>query len=434
MSYKFGLFVQALAIAAAPFQNTKVELPSRKVLRQANGEVNGALVLADLNSTLKKYHAPQLLPTIPGVSDLVDVLKRRQSSVALTDQNQAGEDVLYYGPGTVGATQPQQFTFDFDTGSSDVFVPGPNCGAAQGCKVGTQYSQTGTDERNTTTVTYGSGMIMGENYFDSLTVAGLTATKQNIISLTSAQGFNTSDSNSLLGMGFSTIANSKQPTYFENLISQGKVTAQEFAFYLGRAKSGTQGRSELTLSGRDASRFSGAVTQVPVTKRGYWQVALDSAAVSGTRALGTPGQAAIDTGTTLVLAPTAAAASIFAQIPGSFPVPLAAGSTTLFAYPCNTKKEVQLIFAGKTFAINALDLNLGTLTSNFGSLLGNNTLSNLLGTVLLNQFCLAGVAGGDIDPTQNLYVVGDTFLKNWYSIYNYVNNNGGPSVSFAKGV
>ena len=430
MSLKLALVAQALVAAAAPFQNLKVPLPDRKVTRQANGEVDGPFVLAELNRTLKKYHAPVVLPDIPGVSNLLSGILKRQMNEALSDQVNGGtEDEEYYGPGIIGARSPQTFTFDFDTGSSDLFVPGPQCGAAAGCKAGTQYSQTGTDLHNTTSVTYGSGQVTGENYLDSVTVAGLTAARQNVISLTSAAGFNTSDSNSLLGMGFSTIANSKKPTFFENLISQRKVSTQEFAFYLGRAASNTQSRSELTLGGRDSSRYTGAVTQVPVSTRGYWQVAVDEVDVSGVRSLMTQGQAAIDTGTTLVLAPTVAAAAIFAQIPGSFPLPLVSGGeVTYFAYPCNTKRVVQFVFAGKRFAINALDLNFGSLTSAFGDLLG---LSWLLAPVL-NRFCLAGIAGADVDPTQNLYVVGDVFLKNWYSIYSYNNAKGGPSVSFAK--
>lgn len=55
---------------------------------------------------------------------------------ALTDQVEDGEDELYYGPGTVGGESG--FTFDFDTGSSDTFVPGPTCGTAEGC-VGEYY-------------------------------------------------------------------------------------------------------------------------------------------------------------------------------------------------------------------------------------------------------------------------------------------------------
>ena len=339
MSLKLAILAQALlaTTAPAPSRNTNIGLPTRKELRQANGEVNGPAVLASLNSTLHKYRAAGVLPAYPGVTDFLDgvlggILKR-QSNLALTDQNDEGQDELYYGPGTVG-TGNQLFTFDFDTGSSDIFVPGPQCGATEGCDVGTQYAQTGTDEHNTTSVTYGSGMITGENYFDTLTVAGLTATNQNIISLTSASGFNTSDSNSLLGMGFSTIAESKQPTYFENLIAQNKVQNQEFAFYLGRAKSGTASQSELTLGGSDASKYTGAVTQVPVTTKGFWQVALDQVDVNESAdpvsAAVTKGQAAIDTGTTLLLAPTAAATDIFARIPGAFPIPLVEGSTTLF--------------------------------------------------------------------------------------------------------
>lgn len=48
-----------------------------------------------------------------------------------------------------------------------------------------------------------------------------------------------------------------------------KVTANEFAFYLGRSKSGTQGASELTLGGRDASKFSGTPAANKVTTKGY---------------------------------------------------------------------------------------------------------------------------------------------------------------------
>jgi hypothetical protein len=49
----------------------------------------------------------------------------------------------------------------------------------------------------------------------------------------------------------------------------------------------------------------------------------------------------------------------------------------------------------------------------------------------LGGTCLAAIAGADLSPTENLYVVGDSFLKNWYSIYSFNNYNGQPSVSFA---
>lgn len=385
--------------------------------------------MASLNDALQKYHHPAIdVVKQKGISleSIFNFDKRATANEKLIDQVEQGSDLLYYGSFKVGS---QTFTADFDTGSSDLFVPGPKCTPAKGCKAGTTYNQHGQDQKRTTSVTYGSGAITGEDYFDTVSVAGLSATHTNVISLTSAQGFNSSKSNSLLGMGFSQIANSKQPTFFENLISQKKVTTPEFSFYLGRASSGTNGGSELTLGGRDTSKFTGAVTKVPVTKKGYWQVKVDGAVANGHKVLGTAGQAAIDTGTTIILAPTAAATAIFAAI-GGFPVPLASGdlTTTIYAYPCNFKGTISLTFAGKNFKINNKDLSLGSLTASFAELIGSNPLSTLLDDVMGGGLCAGAIAGADLDPTQNLYVVGDTFLKNWYSIYNY---NGAGSVSFA---
>lgn len=106
------------------------------------------------------------------------------------------------------------------------------------------------------------------------------------------------------------------------------------------------------------------------------------------------------------------------------------GGGTFWAFPCKdaTKYTVSLVFAGVSFDINPLDFNLGTLGSELGVDLGNSTLAN----ILENDFCLSTIMGADLDPTQNLYVVGDSFLKNWYSTYNY--NGGAPQVEFAEAV
>lgn len=75
----------------------------------------------------------------------------------------------------------------------------------------------------------------------------------------------------------------------------------------------------MTLGGRDSDKYTGNFTTVPVTEQTYWQVALDSVTVNGESAGDdTPGQAAIDTGTTVVLAPTAAAKEIMGSIPNTF--------------------------------------------------------------------------------------------------------------------
>jgi len=433
----------AVAMPAPAPEPIIVPMASRANFQRTDGTADYAAVLASFNQTLSKYKkAP--LPYYANIASeqqqqgllgALGLKKRASANEALTDQYAQGIDTAYYGPGVIGSGdgKPQTFTLDFDTGSADIFIPGPQCGADQGCVHSTKYDQGGVDDHKTTSVTYGSGAVAGEDYQDDVAVAGLKVTNQTLISLTTAQGFSSLNSDGLMGMGFSTIAQTGAPTYFENLISQGVVSKPEFAFYLGRGKSGTQTKSELTLGGVDTSRYTGTPTAVAVTTPGYWQVALDSVQVNGASAgPTTAGQAAIDTGTTLILAPTAAFALIVAAIPGAIPVPM--GTETLAVYPCNTANKYipKIVFGGKAYAINPLDFNLGTVTSTFGLDLGNNTLANILDGVLdplLNTYCLAGVVGGDIDPTENLYVVGDTFIKNWYSIFSY--GNGKPTVSFA---
>lgn len=159
----------------------------------------------------------------------------------------------------------------------------------------------------------------------------------------------------------------------------------------------------------------------------------------------------IDTGTTLVLAPTVAAYAIFSLIPNAFPISGADSNGQLFfAYPCATPDNYipAIQFAGKSFGINPLDFNFGILTSSFARLIGNETLAVRLEREVAargakrarqahdsdGESCVAAIVGSDVAPDENLYVVGDAFLKNWYTTFNYVDANGGPSVSFAEAV
>ena len=137
------------------------------------------------------------------------------------------------------------------------------------------------------------------------------------------------------------------------------------------------------------------------------------------------------TGTTLIIAPTIAAAAIFALIPGSIPIPQ--GAETLFAYPCDTTTIPAITFAGQSFSINPLDFNFGSVDLELAEMVRSRRLAHELENAA-GGLCLAGIAAADLDPTENLYVVGDTFLKSWYSVYNYVDAGGSPSVSFAKAV
>lgn len=158
-----------------------------------------------------------------------------------------------------------------------------------------------------------------------MTVAGLTSPNQTFFAATNAVGFIELDADGIIGMAFSSIAQDNGTTFFENLMADGSVDVNEFGVYLGRIASGTEDDSELTLGGRDSTKYTGTgdFVTVPVSSETYWQVALDKVTVNGkTGGINTPGQAAIDTGTTLVVAPTTAAKEIMAKIPNALGFPL----------------------------------------------------------------------------------------------------------------
>lgn len=156
MYTSIALLVATALAAPAPAPLTVPLQRATKYQPRADGTIDGPAFLKHMNATLQKYHA-QSLPTYDGVSKLKT---RAVGEESLVDQVEQGEDELYYG--NVGVSG-QTFTVDFDTGSADFFVPGPKCGTSQGCVGTTKYDQSGTDEKNTTSITYGSGQVEGEN-------------------------------------------------------------------------------------------------------------------------------------------------------------------------------------------------------------------------------------------------------------------------------
>jgi saccharopepsin len=81
------------------------------------------------------------------------------------------------------------------------------------------------------------------------------------------------------------------------------ITDKTFAFYLGDTNKGDEG-GEAVFGGYDEDHYTGKITWLPVRRRGYWEVNLDSFAFGNeTLELENTG-AAIDTGTSLIALPS----------------------------------------------------------------------------------------------------------------------------------
>lgn len=100
-------------------------------------------------------------------------MRRSTGNISLEDDLN-GE--LWQGNITIG-TPPQSFTVDFDTGSSDLFVPGPTC--AENCAGHKKYDPTQSTNAmkkgNSFKLEFGdASAVTGVEYTDNVNLGGLT--------------------------------------------------------------------------------------------------------------------------------------------------------------------------------------------------------------------------------------------------------------------
>lgn len=122
---------------------------------------------------------------------------------------------------------------------------------------------------------------------------------------------------------------------------------------------------------------------------------------------GSASYAAIDTGTTLVGGPSDVIAQFYAAIPNS-----QAGTGDYdgyYIYPCDTDVTATLAFGGSSWTISPKDFQLTQLSH----------------SQCLGAFFELDMGSGSSTPS---WIVGDTFLKNVYSVFRY----DPPSVGFAN--
>ncbi|KAK4705578.1 hypothetical protein P7C70_g625, partial [Phenoliferia sp. Uapishka_3] len=419
----------------------------QELYKRSDGTVNFDFLHAEASAVQKKFLPKTIKPMVIPLSALLNapilssIRKRSTGNVALTDDVQGSTDVEYTGPVSIG-TPYQVLPVDFDTGSSDLWVPVKSITGSPGylhTASSSTYKNTGAafSIQLLTAVNqrYGSGDVQGTIATDAVSLAGLIVPTQYFGAVTTESSqFNGDPAAGILGLAFSSIAATGKPTVIENLIAAGKLTSKLFAFHLTRGQ--TSG-SELSIGAVDAAHYSGSITYTPVTSQTYWEVS--AGAVVGGKAAGSTFPAAIDTGTTLIYVPSAVAQSIYAQIPGaSIDTTDSGNGVTYYKYPCSSTTVVAMSFAGssKSYSINAQDFNLGGYSSTLcvGGIIGMNIQDTNGQSQSLSVAATHRKTSGltfRFCPL-DFGIIGDEFLKSWYSVYNYAApSTGKPAVGFA---
>ncbi|KAF8176802.1 aspartyl protease [Pholiota molesta] len=360
---------------------------------------------------------------------------RRGSAVDIAVTNQ-DDDASYFGSISIG-TPPQSFNVILDTGSSDLWLAGTSCTrcdrqtpifqSAQSSTFQTGPATAGNANSNAAPVlgqqvqiNYGSGAVAGLLSSDTVSMGGFTVPNQtflNVNQLTS--GLLDGAVSGIMGLAFSTIASTGATPFWETLATNGQLANPEMAFWLTRSASAqTQDvpGGVFTLGGTNSSLFSGSVEflNMPTSTPSFWLLSMSKVTIDSQTVQISTGNAAlsaIDTGTTLIGGPTADVAAIKAAVNGTD----SQSHAGFFNFPCTSQLQVSLSFGGSLWPINPLDMNIGQ-EPNDASL------------------CIAAIfdltQGTNIDSNSGNpgWVVGDTFLKNVYSVF----RSNPPSIGFAQ--
>ncbi|XP_054734346.1 lysosomal aspartic protease-like [Anastrepha obliqua] len=272
-----------------------------------------ALVSADL-VRVPIYKSPNYRRTRASINSEIVLLRSKYNAPSARSTSETLENeynFAYYGEITIG-TPAQDFLVVFDTGSSNLWVPSSTCPTSnEACQKHNKYnssaSSTYVANGESFYIEYGSGSLSGYLSQDTVSVAGLSISKQVFAEAVDEPGttFVYEPFDGIMGMAYQSLAIDDVVPPFYNLYSQGLISSNVFSFYLARAGTSDQG-GEMILGGSDSSYYTGDLTYTSITEQAYWQFSLDGATIDGKTMCSSGCQAIADTGTSLIVAPSSA--------------------------------------------------------------------------------------------------------------------------------
>lgn len=296
-------------------------------------------------------------------------------------------------------TPPQTFKVILDTGSSNLWVPSKQCGSIA-CYLHTKYdsSASKTYHSNGTSfeIRYGSGSLSGFVSQDDVAIGDLKIKHQDFAEATSEPGlaFAFGRFDGILGLGYDTISVNHIVPPFYNMVNQKLVDEPVFAFYLGS----TDKESEVVFGGVDESHYKGDLIKLPVRRKAYWEVDFESVTFGDATAKLENMGAILDTGTSLIALPSTLADLLNKEIGAK------KGFNGQYSVECNKRDslpDLTFTLSGHNFTIGPFDYILEVSGS-----------------------CISAFMGMDFpEPVGPLAILGDAFLRRWYSVYDLGKNS-----------
>ncbi|XP_069801438.1 gastricsin [Dendropsophus ebraccatus] len=315
-------------------------------------------------------------------------------------------DMSYYGEISIG-TPPQNFLVLFDTGSSNLWVPSTYC-QSQACTnhplFNPSQSSTYSSNNQQFSLQYGTGSLTGILSYDTVNIQSISISQQEFgLSVTEpGSNFVYAQFDGILGLAYPSIAVGGATTVMQGMIQQNLISQPVFGFYLS-GQENTQSGGEVAFGGVDQNYYSGQIYWTPVTSETYWQIGIQGFSINGqpTGWCSQGCQGIVDTGTSLLTAPQGEFANLMQYIGAQ------EDQNGNYAVSCGNIQSLPTI----CFTISGVSFPLPPSAYILQS----------------NGYCTVGIMPTYL-PSQNgqpLWILGDVFLRQYYSVYDLGNNQVG---------
>nr|XP_060636506.1 cathepsin D-like [Anolis sagrei ordinatus] len=343
-------------------------------------------------------------------------------------------DAQYYGDICIG-TPKQCFSVVFDTGSSNLWVPSSKCCLFHlACWVHSHYrsffSRTHKSNDSKFAIHYGSGSLKGFLSEDVVRIGDMTIHNQTFAEATDLPGlvFVAAKFDGILGLGYPSISVNNVTPVFDNMMKQKLLEKNVFSFQLCSTKKNTPDNSggELVFGGINHDAYEGELHYLPVSRKAYWQIKMDKIIVDkkskekrcwpwktlskddSTQLCKDGCQGIVDTGTSLITGPSGDIRALHEALGASHAY---GGQYLLDCDKLSELPNVTFQLDGKPYTLTPEQYTLQVSQSGVST-------------------CISGFMSLDIPkPVGPLWILGDVFLRQYYSVFDRDNDRVGLAIS-----
>lgn len=307
--------------------------------------------------------------------------------------DQDGTDYSYFMEINLGSAETLLYLL-LDTGAATTWVMGKSCTSAP-CEVHNTFdpssSRSFQASGTTFNISYGSGQAGGILGNDTISFAGMSIALTLGIADTVSDDFNSFPIDGILGLSQ---AKGSFPIFTETLVAAKTLESNVFGVSINRASDGPND-GEINFGAPNKSKYEGSFSYNDVSAEGHgdWAIPMGNVGVGITQSNIKGRLAYIDTGTSFVFCPPEDAETFHALIPG-------ASSTNNITYtiPCTTTDFLTFTFGDTTYNVDPKDWV----------------------SPAVDGVCTSNVFGQAVTPGN--WLLGDTFLKNVYSVFDIDKN------------